>query len=195
MWQGPGETYLLPLPSSHEGRLGTLVVDIRPEVGHVGFGRSLCLLDSFFDLGLGLFVDSLELLFGGETPVFDVFLETTDRVLGAAHFLYLVASTVGGTGIGHALNHIIRAPIGDSDRGVRHARVTAVTVGDVFHKEGTFAVGNPLFRKLDALVDGDDIHGIYLTRLVSSHTSQSVGDRSYLDTGDRITASVIGGVC
>ena len=195
MWQGPGETYLFPLPSSHEGWFGTFVVDIRPEVGHIRFGRSLCLLDSFFDLGLGLFVDSLEFLLSGETPVLDIFLETTDRVLGAAHFLYLVAGTVGGTGIRHALNHIIRAPIGDNDCGVGHARVTAVTIGDVFHKERALAGGNPLFRKLDALVDGDDIHGIYLTRLVNSHTSQSVGDRSYLDTGDRITASVIGGVC
>lgn len=48
--------------------------------------------------------------------------------------------------------------------------MATVTVGDVFHKKRTLAGGNPLFRKLDALVDSDDIHCVDLTRFVSSNT-------------------------
>jgi len=114
--QGPNRTYLLPLSSSHEGWLGALVVDIRPEVIHVGLGRSLGFLNGIVDLGFGLLVDSLELLLSGETPVLDVFLETTDRVLSATHFLDLVTGTVGSTGIGHALNDI-RAPVEENNCG------------------------------------------------------------------------------
>lgn len=72
--------------------------------------------------------------------------------------------------------------------------MATVTVGDKFHKERALARGNPLFCKLDALVDSDDVHGIDLTRFVSSYTCQNVGDHSYLDTRDGITASVVGGV-
>lgn len=104
--QGLEETHLLPLSSSHGAWFGTLVIDIRPKVVHVGFGRSFGLLDSPVNLCLGLLVDGLEFVFGGQTPILDVFLETTDRILSIAHFLDLVASAVGGTGIGHALNHI-----------------------------------------------------------------------------------------
>ena len=44
--------------------------------------------------------------------------------------------------------------------------MTTVTVGDIFHKQGAFAGGNPLFRKLDALVDSNDIHSIDLAKLI-----------------------------
>ena len=50
--------------------------------------------------------------------------------------------------------------------------MTAVTVSDEFHKQRALAGGNPLLRKLDTLVDGDDIHRINLTELVSSYTKK-----------------------
>ena len=67
----------------------------------------------------------------------------------------------------------MRAPIEENNCGVRNARVTTVTIGDVFHKQRALAFGNPLFRKLDALVDSDDIHGINLTEFVSSCTGKT----------------------
>ena len=167
-WQGPDRTHLLPLSSSHEGWLGTLVVDIRPEVVHIRFGRSFSLLDGLVDLGLGLLVNGLELLLGGKTPVLDVFLETTDGVLGAAHLLDFVTGTVGGTGIGHTLGGI-GTPIED-DCPVKNSRMTTVTVGDEFHEKRALAFGNPLFCELDALVDGDDVHSVDLTKFVISST-------------------------
>jgi len=88
----------------------------------------------------------------------------------------------------------IRAPIENNNCGVGNIRVTAVTVGDEFHEKWALAGGHPLFRKLDTLVDGDDIHGIDLTKLVRSNTSQNIGDHSYLDTGDGITAGIVGSV-
>ena len=163
--RGPERTHLFPLSSPHEGWLGTLVIDVRPEVVHIGFGRSLGLLDGLVYLGLGLLVDGFELLLGGEAPVLNVFLEATDGVLSAAHFLDLVTGTVGGAGIGHALGGI-RTPVEDKCA-IRSSRVATVTVGDEFHKERAFAGGNPLLRELDALVDGDDVHGIDLTKFVT----------------------------
>ena len=50
------------------------------------------------------------------------------------------------------------------------SRVATVTVGDEFHKERTLASGDPLFRKLDTLVDSNDIHSIDLAKFVSSDT-------------------------
>ena len=45
--------------------------------------------------------------------------------------------------------------------------MTTVTVGDELHEKWTFAGGDPLFCKLDALVDSNDIHGINLAELIS----------------------------
>jgi len=67
---------------------------------------------------------------------------------------------------------------------VGSSRVATVTVGDEFHKKRALASGNPLFRKLDTLVDSNDIHGIDLTKFVGSYSNQKVGNHSYLDTRD-----------
>ena len=50
---------LLPLPTPHERRLGTLVVNIRPQGLHIREGRLLRLLDSVIYLGLCLLVEFL----------------------------------------------------------------------------------------------------------------------------------------
>ena len=47
--------------------------------------------------------------------------------------------------------------------------MTTIAVGNVFHKERALAVGDPLFRELDALMDSNDVHSIDLRRLISSH--------------------------
>lgn len=52
---------------------------------------------------------------------------------------------------------------------VSDSRVTAVTVGDVFHKKRALAGGDPLFGELDALVDSDDIHGVDLNELMRTY--------------------------
>lgn len=48
----------------------------------------------------------LELLLSSQTPLFDVALETTDRVLGATHTLNLFAGAVGSARIGHATQQV-----------------------------------------------------------------------------------------
>jgi len=58
----------------------------------------------------------------------------------------------------------------EDDCPVKNSRMAAVTVGDEFHKKRALALGNPLFRELDALVDGDDVHSIDLTKFVISST-------------------------
>lgn len=88
----------------------------------------------------------------------------------------------------------VRAPIESNNCGVKNARVTAVTIGDIFHEKRALASGSPLFCKLDTLVDSNDIHGVDLTKSVSSYTRQNVQDHSYLDTGDGITTGIVGGV-
>ena len=52
--------------------------------------------------------------------------------------------------------------------------MATITVSDVFDKEGAITGGSPLFRKLDTLVDSDDIHGIDLTELIGSYTDEGV---------------------
>lgn len=48
--------------------------------------------------------------------------------------------------------------------------MATVTVGDEFHKKRALASGNPLFRKLDALVDSNDVHSVDLTESVNPYT-------------------------
>lgn len=50
---------LLPLTAAHEGWLGTLVVDVGPEVLDKGLWRRLRLLNRLVDDGLSLLVDFL----------------------------------------------------------------------------------------------------------------------------------------
>lgn len=74
---------------------------------------------------------------------------------------------VGGTRITNSSNHLVKASIEGGDCGVSDSRVATVTVGDIFHEEGAFACGDPLFRELDALVNSDGIHGIDLTKFIN----------------------------
>ena len=53
-------TYLLPLPSPHERRLGSLVVDVCPEILQFGLRRRFRLFDSLVDFGFCLLLDSLK---------------------------------------------------------------------------------------------------------------------------------------
>ena len=48
----------------------------------------------------------LELLFGSETPLLDVPLQSTDRVLRAPHPLNFLTRTVGSTGVGHPISEV-----------------------------------------------------------------------------------------
>jgi hypothetical protein len=55
------------------------------------------------EVGVGM---HLELLLGGEAPFLNVALQATDGVLCAGHVLDLFTSTVGGTGVGHAIRTV-----------------------------------------------------------------------------------------
>jgi hypothetical protein len=43
----------------------------------------------------------LKLFLGGQTPLLDVALQTSDGVLRASHPLYFLAGTVRSSGVGH----------------------------------------------------------------------------------------------
>jgi hypothetical protein len=49
----------------------------------------------------------LELLFIGETPLFDVVLETADEVLSGMDTSAFFTGVVGGLGVGHATSKIL----------------------------------------------------------------------------------------
>ena len=51
--------HLLPLASTHEGRLGALVVDISPEVFLQRFRRLLRLFNGLIDLSLSVLIEFL----------------------------------------------------------------------------------------------------------------------------------------
>lgn len=114
-----GISYLLALPATHEGWLSTLVVDVGPEVLDLGLRGSLGLLHGSIDNRLGFLVDllkiiekgaksmckiiHLELLLSCDTPLLNTLLETADRILSGSHALNLLTGTVGGSGVGHAI--------------------------------------------------------------------------------------------
>lgn len=133
----------------------------------------------------------LNVLLGGKTPLLNVAREAADRVVSLAHALNLVTGTVGRAGVGHTAGSSLGGNY-DVESG-DHARVTAVTVGDELQQDGAVAVDDPVLSVLDGLHDGEDIHTIGLERY-SDMNSTGHTDRTYLDTRDQVTTSVVLGV-
>ena len=102
----------------------------------------------------------LELLLAGDTPLLDVALETTDRVLGATHTLDLLARAVGRARVGHAEGGSAGTQQAEA-RG--DSRVTTVAVGDELdEKWATLVVDGPLARVCSSLASRDNVHAVHL---------------------------------
>ena len=56
-----------------------------------------------------------------------------------------------------------------------HVRVTTVTVGDKLNEEGTLLGVDPVLRELGRLVNGDDVHAVYLNTRDQVATSVVLG--------------------
>lgn len=98
--------------------------------------------DFLVDVGAGLLVDSLELLFSRHRPVQDVLLQAGDGVVGATHTLNLFASSVSGTRVRHG--------------------VTSVSVSDVFKDHRTIVSIGPLLAVLDSSLNSKAVHAVDL---------------------------------
>ena len=105
----------------------------------------------------------LEFLLGGETPLLNVLLETTDRVLSTSHPLDFLAGTVSGSRVGHPMIRKIISS-GKPNRTHLNSRVTTVTVRDEFEEQRALAGDGPFASVLDSLGRGDDVHAVGLIR-------------------------------
>lgn len=104
----------------------------------------------------------LEFLLGGETPLLNVLLETTDRVLSTSHPLDFLAGTVSGSRVGHPMIRKIISS-GKPNRTHLNSRVTTVTVGNELEEEGTFlVVDGPFSCVFNGLLGRDDVHSVHL---------------------------------
>lgn len=102
----------------------------------------------------------LEFLLSGNTPFFDIALESTDRILGAPHPLDLLARSVSGSGVRHPMKPTVNKRYKLDQR--LHVRVSSVTVSDEFDEKRTVTLDGPLTRMLHCVLDSDDIHSVDL---------------------------------
>lgn len=135
---------LLRCPATDELGLRSPDVDVLVEDLGSSLWRSHGLGDAdlLVDVSASLLVESFEFLLRSNVPVQDVLLEAGNGVVGGAHALDLLTSTVGSTGVGHG--------------------VTTVAVGNVLQDHGSGAVLGELLAVLDGGLDGEDVHTIDL---------------------------------
>lgn len=171
-------TNLFPLPTPHERRLRSSVVDVGPEVLSLGYGRSFgffnCLINSGFRCLVNLLLKELHKVVRSwkETSLPWVPARKQDPNLQCSagdHGLGLECFASSGLLLGYG--RWFRGPtfwkISTSqsiwgNRGI-HIRVTTVAVGDEFKKKRTFFVlHSPLPSILYSLLDCDDVHSVNL---------------------------------
>lgn len=105
----------------------------------------------------------LEFLLGGETPLLDVLLESTDRILGTSHPLHFLAGTVSGSRVGHPMTQKTSLSQDELNRTHLNSRVTTITVSNELEKEGTLlVVDGPFSCVFNGLLGCDDVHSVHL---------------------------------
>ena len=73
--------------------------------------------------------------------------------------------------------------------------MTTISVGDHFEQNWSLAVEGPLSGELDGLVNGDDVHTVYLrVKYVGERCRKDERKRTYLKTRDQVTTLEVLGV-